>query len=141
MQHLKKLGVNLGKYSMEWCIFHETDYDTESGEMVRINDEVLEILEIKGKYNIGYDLNESSLFECVKIIPTYTLQDLLEMMPYTIPLYPVRSISLWYDDGWCISYSGYEDAGSIDNESPLDAAYNMLCWLVENKLLGKEEEK
>lgn len=158
MQHLKELGVNLGKYSMEWCIFHETDYDAESGKIVRINDEVLEILEIKGKYKIGYDLNESSLFECAKIIPAFTLQDMLEMMPENlyyccgdsteISLEPMKYSSkcelglIKVYSGYMVEYADFDGDSHLTNKTgktALEAAYKMLCWLAENKLLGKEK--
>lgn len=77
----------------------------------------------------------SSIFEQ---IPTYTLQDILDTLPEFI-----------YDDGynyylnlavdsvrsWCASYDSYDIGTTLEyfnDETPIDAAYGLLCWAIEN---------
>ena len=118
MQHLKELGVDTSKASMQYvsngndiifCVPKEGGY------------------EIKGGDN-GYI-----------ICSTFTLQDILDLLPETIEraegdffLEIAKLNGFWY-----ASYIIYVKKGSrfivmIDEEELIDSAYEMLCWCVEN---------
>lgn len=121
MQHLKELGVDISKASAHY-------YNNGLGNKIYFN-------------NFGVlDDNE---------IPTFTLQDMLEIIPYEIrdyfsdnSIFP-QSATLKIipvSDGKCIikyveqkHYWGiYESENSSDL---LTCAYETLCWLAENGYL------
>lgn len=133
MQHLKELGVDTSKASIFWCTTGPYEWDT--------------FLILTNKV------------ECLDLIPAFTLQDMLEMMPcklfcdetgYAANLQPILLSQTCYltftkhDTGkYEIAYISrkQEYLHYINGKTILEAAYNMLCWLAENKLLGKEEKK
>ncbi|RHV96971.1 hypothetical protein DXA95_04680 [Odoribacter sp. OF09-27XD] len=63
-----------------------------------------------------------------------TLQELTEMMPKFIFNHLNLIIRRKYDGSWIIEYEGEI---RFENDLLL-AVYGMICWLAENKLLGKE---
>lgn len=70
-------------------------------------------------------------FKYSKNIPAWSLSKLLELMPYP-------SLHNFFNDEWRCDIH-YED-GDVrkfgeDADSPLDAAFEMMCYLLENKLI------
>lgn len=119
MQHLRELGLDTSKASMCW--------------LKDITKEIAEEKEIDMTIGWFLDFNNPEFYkyEWMKGIPTFTLQDILELLPYKIVASYLhigrKSFSgnlLFY-----VEYSGREQFGS---KSLLDAAYEMLCWCVEN---------
>ena len=125
MQHLIELGVDTSKTKMAWYAIYETlpNWYNE----LRIRDDV-------------FDRNYPS-------VPTFTLQDMLEMMPYDIKVpnnpevegrfyrFQLRKLLM---PNYEIRYIDWEDTIfiSICNEDLLTCTYEALCWLVENKYIG-----
>lgn len=113
MQELIELGVDISKASMCWW---------------KGNRNTKDILAI-------YHPEDDVAFH---IIPTFTLQDMLEMIPnYSICHYDTRIEDL---DGYVITLkngeAGLNFARNIHTERDvklLDAAYNMLKWVKQNK--------
>lgn len=137
MQHLKELGVDTSKASCAYYAFYESEPNYYE---LRIRDSALEIDP-----------------QTIPFIPTLTLQDMLEMMPYEIEDYfrsngkDFKSFArikiIPYGDGkWqiiyreCIMYLYIFESSETDL---LTCAYETLCWLTKNGYLkgGKNENK
>lgn len=76
-------------------------------------------------------------------IPAWSLTALSELMPlineYNIEYRPI--IERYKDDGWACKYYNEETRSTDDvyirryGRTPFDAAFEMICWLKENKKL------
>lgn len=115
MQHLRELGLDTSKASMCWVI------DCNYANHLKIRD------------LFAYKATDE------KVIPSFTLQDILEMLPYKIKSYFLILLKDKYAfrEGNCynIYYRNVRERKSlikIRRDSLLDAAYEMLCWCVEN---------
>lgn len=111
MQHLQELGMELKESMMTWQL--RTD----------------------GKYSLIPTI--ASKREVITI-PAYTLQDVLDALPEKIThKHKDYLIEIWKRDGkWYIGYLFFdvEDVVYLHyeaNKSLIDAAYNMLCWCIE----------
>lgn len=121
MQHLKELGLEF-KFTM----FYHT--------------------RIKCDKNDEWDLttvNELSEY-MFEQIPAYTLQDILDVLPkvicdsydYYLNLGVNSNNKLWtasydnLDTQWVFKY--------INDKTPIDAAYKLLCWAIENGYVENE---
>lgn len=122
MKHLHELGLNSSKASMCWVKF-----DGEQG------------------YNILLPKDEE-LFEALVVInyiPTFTLQDILDVLPKDISREGCTwSASLYIDyENNRIAYGNTDrDGFEIYHEVPIceniiDAAYEMLCWCIDNGII------
>ena len=117
MQKLKELGIDISKASMCYVFFES---DSQKYTDIVVHDE--------------------SCYEmaCMNPIPTFTLQDIIELMPESITIN-----GLQYNLLVCISLIEY--SAEDKNEVPihyvskandiLGNAYNMLVWLAENKYI------
>lgn len=122
MQHLKELGVDTSKAMM--CYRRRTrDWKGESKV---------------GRWSLV--INQPiivSNFETYEDIPAFTLQDILDLLPATVDdnyrLYIDKGLALWtvgYVDA--VSEEIYEDFRERDL---IDAAYEMLRWVLTNKYI------
>lgn len=114
MQHLQKLGVDTSKASMAYYAIYETEPNWFNE--LRIRDEV-------------FDKNYPS-------IPTFTLQEMLEMMPKAILIdgnrHPIIICVL--HKKWLV---GYDRANCfITRKNLISALYNRVCWLAKNNYIG-----
>ena len=69
---------------------------------------------------------------CEDDIKAFSLQDLIELLPYTFNnnyLRIYRSISIYY---FIYENMNLEDDILEKGRNPLEAAYNMLIWVIEN---------
>ena len=123
MQHLQELGMELKETLLYWCRIHDSRprAATNNGKWTLC----------KGKNN-----------PCVAIqhweyIPAYTLQDVMDKLPVDINGEIVDGYNLRIlkeRDEWCVDYvhfSGHSLCVYEDKEL-IDAAYEMLCWCIEN---------
>lgn len=118
VKFLKELGVEFKDTLLYWI--HDKQFSVEDFLCTR---------EMCGIY-----IKEPHKFE---ITPTPTLQELLEMMPQNIEWHTLlvsKNATAYQNVGW-------STMKVFCNEGILINSYNMLCWLAENKLLGKEENK
>ena len=72
---------------------------------------------------------------CEDDIKAFSLQDLIELLPYTFNnnyLRIYRSISIYY---FIYENMNLEDDILEKGRNPLEAAYNMLLWVIENGYL------
>ena len=72
---------------------------------------------------------------CEDDMAAFDLQDVIELLPYTFNnnyLRIYRSISIYY---FIYENMNLEDDILEKGRNPLDAAYNMLIWVIENNYL------
>lgn len=78
-------------------------------------------------------------------IPCWSLGALLELMPTSIEEVKDHNVDLMLgplEDEWYLSYfdwTGLQHGPSITSGTPLEAAYNMVIWLLENGYIKKGE--
>ena len=125
-QHLKELGVDMSKVSM--CYRRRTrDWKGESKV---------------GRWSlvINHPIIVSN-FETYEDISTFTLQDILDLLPakhegaYLTITKTDKSYIMGYED---------EDGGASPvfiNEQAIDSAYEMLCWCAENGIIETKKDK
>ena len=128
MKHLQELGVDTSKASCAYYAFYESEPNYYE---LRIRDSALEIDP-----------------QTIPFIPTFTLQDMLEMLPDGIEdggyvFFPTfkRTLTNWMG-GYCNFTYGME-IGVFLLPDLLTCAYETLCWLAENGYLkgGNNENK
>ena len=130
MQYLQKLGIDTSKAKMAYYAIYETEPNWYNE--LRIRDEVFD------KYYPS--------------IPTFTLQDMLEMMPprlYSFPFedkerYVIHDMVMNRLTGeWLIGYRHGLIKGELlvsFQDDLLTCAYETLCWLAENNYIGGKNE-
>ena len=125
MKHLQELGLDTSDGSMCWC--YALSYKNAKWE--------LEIYE-----DVINQKRDSAFWE---IIPTYTLQDILDKLPPIID--EVYWLTLEVMDRrkneWKIKYArinAEHECASFSSEKLIDAAYEMLCWCIKNGYVEKE---
>lgn len=69
--------------------------------------------------------------------PAYSLQDILDKLPHYLSPFPSQQIGfMWLIERDTIAYRNVEDINDslkhFTDDSLIDAAYKMLCWLIEN---------
>ena len=119
MQHLQELGLDTSNASALYCI------DNETGEKQLMLNEQAEETDKDDEY--------------FRIVPAYTLQDVLDALPKEISKDGCTwHASLYIDfENERIAYGntdryGFEVYHEIMIEKDLiDAAYSMLCWAIE----------
>ena len=130
MQHLKELGVDdISKANFYW---HRTKSlnNYEEWDEWKLHFGVLKLVHGFTTFNCEY-------------VRTFTLQDIIdllpkEIMPHTTPYslyidYQEMRVAYCFVDreGMC----WLEPTFSIDEKELIDAAYEMLCWVIENGYL------
>ena len=123
MQHLQELGLDTSNASALYCI------DNDTGEKQLMWNGQVEEADKDNEY--------------FRIVPAYTLQDVLDALPKDIS----KDGCTWYASLYIdfennrIAYGntdryGFEIYHEIMIEKDLiDAAYSMLCWCIENKFV------
>lgn len=122
IKHLQKIGIELRNTSM--LLWYPQILD--------------------GIPNSVWDLSvwSESLFSEDNVYPAYTLQDILDKLPCFIGK-EVLTIQKLADSYTCLYVEPYSRSIIKITESKelIDAAYDMLCWCIENGYVkvGKEE--
>jgi hypothetical protein len=128
-----------------------------------MKNQVLSIKQMKHLQDLGVDISKASCYwwyaegknylywgKCSDIngIPTFTLQDMLEMMPDMIEKNNILFFLLLkkqYGHYMCsyVNMIKFEELWFIASENILTCAYETLCWLAEKGLLkgGNNENK
>lgn len=122
--------------------------------------QVLDILQIQHLKELGVDTSNASCYileaegeeymyfgKCTDIngIPTFTLQDILDLLPKQIITNDIHNDKVrlaldFFDDSFGYAYyfetcgelSFYKKSCCYDGCLLIDAAYEMLCWCIEN---------
>lgn len=112
MKHLVKLGSDTSKASMCWI---KNSFDGEYNYILTVHNEWC------------YEMSHSDP------IPTFTLQNILELLPNII-----ANCYLCIYEAEYMSYERIDSDGDVclliekKGETILDSAYQMLVWVVEN---------
>lgn len=123
MKHLRDLGMDTSGASMLYCDLYDEEYILVESKHQFDKEENAILLE--GVRN--------SVIYCKKVTPTYTLQDILDMLPKEISNGVKLHIEFDNDGMWEVSYMGRFSCIEYFCEKKLvDAAYKMLCWVWEN---------
>lgn len=135
MRHLQELGLDTSNASMLYCDLYDEEYILVESKH-RFDKEENAIL-LEGVRN--------SVIYCKKVTPAYTLQDVLDALPIQIeiPLHPewgkfeLRIKRMVFNTGKVMHVVVYEESDYINwfvlqsHEELIDAAYEMLCWVIE----------
>lgn len=127
MKHLEEIGLDTSDVSVYWVRkSHGTRIDDNS----------------KGKWFLSLQKEFITCgFTSYEVLPTYTLQDIIHNLPRFIGN-KVLTIQKLADSYTCLYMEPY--SGSITNitesKELIDAAYEMLCWCIENGYVRKETE-
>lgn len=122
MQHLKKLGI-----------------DRRQASMCRVTDK-------KGKIRLViHSLQCYDNKKYVRVIPAFTAQDILDLLPIKITKDDGSKFYLNVifpnDDAWEITYSRLSSIlESFFHKNLLTVAYKMLCWCAENGYINTNKE-
>lgn len=122
IKHLQKIGIELRNTSM--LLWYPQILD--------------------GIPNSVWDLSvwSESLFSEDNVYPAYTLQDILDKLPCFIGK-EVLTMQKLADSYTCLYMEPYSRSiiKITESKEPIDAAYEMLCWCIENGYVkvGKEE--
>lgn len=131
-KHLQELGVEKSNSDVFWFKYVGDEYVKlknicKCGEF---------LVKTKDKTSITQKV------EGCEVIPTFTLQDILDLLPATVDddyrLYIDKGLALWtvgYVDA--VSEEIYEDFRERDL---IDAAYEMLCFCIENGYVKTNKE-
>ena len=128
MKHLQELVLDTSDASMYWArVSHGSRVDDKS----------------KGKWFLSLHKEfQTCGFMSYESIPTYTLQDILGKLPCFIGN-QVLTIQKLADSYTCLYIEPYTRSmiNITESKEPIDAAYDMLCWCIENGYVkvGKEE--
>lgn len=127
MQHLKELGLDTSNASMALI------YTNSNGDVVDWE-------------NVNVDVHESSVGEynpyLRRLYGAFTLQDILDLLPRSVDV----ELLLFIDKGknkWRIGYTDIESNEIFEDfidENFIDAAYEMLCWCIENGYVKTNKE-
>lgn len=138
MKYLKDLGVNTSDASM---ILIATDDDGcmllwEDAEKA-IKHHLYDVY-----FNIYYVESSSYDHSCKKECGVFTLQDILDKLPCFIGK-EVLTIQKLADSYTCLYMEPYSRSIIKITESKelIDAAYDMLCWCIENGYVKVEKEE
>lgn len=126
MLNLKRLGIDISSAGMCWC----SPTGNEKWEL-EIHEDVI---------------NQKRDPRFWEIIPDFTLQDIIELLPRSIQPNPdgeTLYLNLYYYDlSWVVDYLNNEGDGSYvvttSNDSFIEAAYEMLSWCIENGYIEKK---
>lgn len=117
---MRELGLNTSDASMCYCCFYgniEEEWELEIYEDV---------------------INQKRDSTFLDIVPTYTFQEIIELLPKEIKTVTdtyYLTISTYDCDVWSIYYSMSDEFDyykEFKSDSLIDAAYEMLCWCIEN---------
>lgn len=122
MKHLKELGLDTSDASMIFQRGSATRHEW--------------VLHVMGYADVS--LREKEF--------TYTLQDILDKLPHYINIMPSEQILFtWMIERDTIAYRNVEDVNDclkhFTDNTLIDAAYEMLCWCIENGYIKELKNK
>lgn len=121
MKHLQELGLDTSDGSMCWC--YALSYKNAKWEL-EIYEDVID------------QKRDSAFWE---IIPTYTLQDILDKLPCFIDTH-VLTLQKLANSGTCLYMEPYSRSilNLTESKELINSAYKMLCWCIKNGSVEKE---
>ena len=126
MRHLRELGVDTSGASLTWML-----YPYEEGKQAELS---------LRKYSTFKEP-----FRKEHCVPAFTLQDIVDLLLKEMKSYTdtyCLTISICDCKEWSVYYSVSDEFDCYEefrSESLIGAAYEMLCWCIENGYVEKEE--
>lgn len=129
---MQELGLDMSDAALYWC---SVSHDWKGGER---KDREWYVVIGSSYQSVGMMRYES--------IPVYTLHEVLDKLPRNIKIHEIY-YSLYIDfHGKRVAYTTLEKVRVgmshvfkvTVNETLMNAAYNMLCWVIENGYLKEE---
>lgn len=128
MQHLQELGLELKETMLYWVVYevgHENNFVTTKENAMEVID------------------------ESCGMLPAYTLQDVLDALPLQVEIpfhpecgiYELRIKRMVFNTGKVMHAVVYEESDYLNwfvlqsYKELIDAAYEMLCWAIDNKFV------
>lgn len=139
MRHLHELGLDTSKASIHYWIIKNGEYSEEKGGYVFSEEPSCVTLNL-----YPYEFKDDVAIRKVEDIPTLTLQNILDILPPYIDDFWLNIEKDCYKNGEITYFVNYKDPLSKDvlinlhSVNTIDAAYEILCWLIENDYLKKE---
>lgn len=136
MQHLQELGLDISNASM--CYYIEEGW--EANYFITLACDIRE----KGGLIYYYDSFSNKEYILREVIPAYTLQDTIELLPSLIR---IKDVDYWLEmgksnlpdekDTYYVMYVDFKYNrlvyfGSRESHSLIDEVCEMLCWCIEN---------
>lgn len=128
MRHLKELGVDTSKASMLWIKPQEGVYFVSSPKLS------------DGEWLLSINVEDDRVKALCETVPAFTLQDIIDKLPCFIDTY-VLTLKKFASTYTCLYMEPYSRSILFlkENKELIDAAYDMLCWCIENGYIGKEK--
>ena len=102
--------------------------------------QVLTVKQMQNLQELGLELKEDTII-FKEGIPLYTLQDILDILLKFINGYKLE-MGVRYDQSWFVTYIGdFQSLRYECEENLIDAAYELLCWAVENGYVETNKEQ
>lgn len=116
---LIELGIDVNTADMYYNVIDDSFRLYDDNVKLYVND------------GLNPDVDWKNVFSYDKILPAWSLSKLLELMPFP-------SLHNFFNNKWRCDIH-YED-GDVrkfgeDADSPLDATFQMVCYLLENKMI------
>lgn len=127
MKHLQELGLDTSDASMYWV---------RRSHGSRIDDES------KGEWFLSLQKEFMVCgFLSYEILPAFTLQDIINLLPTSINWKPLIIVgnSIMYSAGYGEGY--HHPMKIFKEESLLESAYIMLCWVIKEGYLRLNKEE
>ena len=138
MQHLQESGLNLGETLLYWCRIHDNRprAATRYGEWILCKGHSQPTVSICGW----------------EYVPAYSLQDVLELLPtelkpnqkrYWLRIDLADECIYYYHENKDLTEFRDKVFAYDKDEGIIDAAYNLLCWCIEQGHIqtNKEDKK
>lgn len=133
MKHLKELGVVKNASNVFW-VKYVGDEHVKLKNICKCGEF---LVKTRDKTSVTQKI------ESCEIVPAFTLQDILDILPSTIDTETTDEINeYWLEFGvsernksyWFVQYRSVDDKIYVirDIGTPIDSAYEMLCWCIEN---------
>lgn len=116
MQELIDMGIDTSKASMCWIIYEDGDYEVGTEDLA-------------ATLSLDYTIEKTT--------PTFTLQDIMQMIQSAKCLKPGHLMTLVFaGDKNYITTNIYDpDSHRSYGDTPLEAAFNMLKWCKQNNYI------
>lgn len=129
MRHLKGLGVDTNKANMLWIKPQEGVYFVHDPNLS------------DGEWMLSINVENDRVKALCEVVPTFTLQDILDKLPSYITYNDEEYQLQILPPCICYRYVNYtfDDLYYKNNVDILENAYKILCWVIENGYIRKEE--
>ena len=142
MMYLQRLGLDISKASMHYWVITNGEYSEEVGGYVFSKESSCVTLKL-----YPYEFMGDSAIRRVEDIPTFIVQDILDLLPRKICIneeqeqWAILKIHFPNEGGWEVSYMGINKCIEyFIHKNLLVASYKMLCWLIEQGYIDPKDK-